>query len=184
MLLSGLRCSVQCSSTIWGRARATRSSSRTWTSTLSRTWCGTSTVAGGIFSKDLLSLDNFLWFSLFRVSDLPDKSDLLLSAADKYDIRCDLEEYFALFVSPVNVSPSEIWRRNAVSHCQPTLLLTRSSSLASWFGSLLKLNEFLLYRWLTFWFSLTCTRLWSWNPQLYHFFLLTKRRSSANLTGR
>ena len=23
-----------------------------------------------------------------RVSDLPDKSDLLLSAADKYDIRC------------------------------------------------------------------------------------------------
>ena len=44
--------------------------------------------------------------------------------------------------------------------------------------------SFFLYRWLTFWSSLTCTRLWSWKPQLYHFFLHTKRRSSANLTGR
>ena len=33
-------------------------------------------------------------FSLVcRVSDLPDKSDLLLSAADKYDIRCDLQAF-------------------------------------------------------------------------------------------
>ena len=30
----------------WGRARATRSSSQTWTSTRSRIWCGMSTVAG------------------------------------------------------------------------------------------------------------------------------------------
>ena len=33
-------------------------------------------------------------FSLVcRVSDLPDKSDLLLSAADKYDIRWDLQAF-------------------------------------------------------------------------------------------
>ena len=47
-----------------------------------------------------------------------------------------------------------------------------------------RFNGFLLYRWLTFWSSPTYTRLLSWKPQLYHFYLPTKRRSSVNLTGR
>ena len=66
----------------WGRARATRSSSQTWTSTRSRIWCGMSTVAGEKCERTF-----YLNFFGCRVSDLPDKSDLLLSAADKYDIR-------------------------------------------------------------------------------------------------
>ena len=66
----------------WGRARATRSSSQTWTSTRSRIWCGMSTVAGEKCESTF-----YLNFFGCRVSDLPDKSDLLLSAADKYDIR-------------------------------------------------------------------------------------------------
>ena len=53
--LSGLQCSERCSSMTWGRARATRSSSPTWISTLSRTWCVTSTVAGTKGSKNHLS---------------------------------------------------------------------------------------------------------------------------------
>ena len=66
----------------WGRARATKSSSQTWTSTRSRIWCGMSTVAGEKCESTF-----YLNFFGCRVSDLPDKSDLLLSAADKYDIR-------------------------------------------------------------------------------------------------
>ena len=201
MWLSGLLCSGRCSSMTWGRARATRSLSLTWTSTLSRIWCAMSTVAGVKGSKKYLSyigLLDCLWlqgewpsWQIWPTSECCWQvwhQVCLLSLTVNLRVLINNHKDFAPFIWPVNVPPHQRLEGGMLSVivnqpcCWPGHLQFHDLDLL--LKSQLNCDGFLLYRWWTFWSSPTYTRLLSWKPQLYHFYLPTKRRSSANLTGK
>ena len=172
----------------WGRARATRSSSQTWTSTRSRIWCGMSTVAGEKCESTFYCLISLAVGWATSQTSLTFFWVLLTSMTSGVNTRSQLEfsawrTIILLLLSDLWMFPDQRFKGGMLPFivgkpcCWPGYSVLSSCCNC-------QSNRFLLHRWLTFWFSLTCTRLWSWKPQQYHFFLLTKRRCSANLTGR